>query len=60
MDLTLWPDHCVQGTRGAEIDADLRESFEAWKSKGKIKIVRKVCSAGPYLLAVTVTDGFTA
>jgi nicotinamidase len=39
-DQTLWPDHCVQGTRGAEIDRGLRRAFEPWK--GEMKIVRKV------------------
>ena len=40
VDLTLWPDHCVQGAKGAEIDKELRRSFEPWKSR--MKIVRKV------------------
>lgn len=38
--MSLWPDHCVQGTEGTEIDPDVKESFEGWE--GKKKIVRKV------------------
>lgn len=36
----MWPDHCVIGSKGAEIDKGLRGTFEPWK--GKMKIVRKV------------------
>ena len=35
---TLWPDHCVQGTKGAEFHPDLNtESFEAIFRKGTNK-----------------------
>ncbi|QXP78534.1 MULTISPECIES: bifunctional nicotinamidase/pyrazinamidase [Winogradskyella] len=35
---TLWPDHCVQGTKGAEFHPDLNtESFEAIFKKGTNK-----------------------
>ena len=37
---TMWPEHCVIGTKGAEIDKTLRGSFGPWKDK--MRIVRKV------------------
>lgn len=40
VELTLWPDHCIQGTEGTLIDKDLDESFGPWGDK--MKIVRKV------------------
>lgn len=36
----LWPDHCVQGTRGAEIDKEIRVHLNRWNDR--LKIVRKV------------------
>jgi len=36
----MWPDHCVVGTKGAEIDKTLRASFGPWRDK--MWIVRKV------------------
>ncbi|ORX41136.1 Isochorismatase-like protein [Kockovaella imperatae] len=38
-DQILWPDHCVIGTKGAEIDQDLRQDFPAWDDR--MTIVRK-------------------
>ena len=38
----LWPDHCVQGSEGAQIDKGLRDTFELWKDR--MKLVRKVSS----------------
>ncbi|KAK4686488.1 nicotinamidase/pyrazinamidase, partial [Tremellales sp. Uapishka_1] len=35
----LWPDHCVQGSKGAEIEKGLRGDLEAWKEK--MIVVRK-------------------
>lgn len=37
----LWPDHCVQGSKGAQIDKGLRDTFEPWKDR--MKLVRKAC-----------------
>ncbi|OCF45710.1 hypothetical protein I317_00613 [Kwoniella heveanensis CBS 569] len=36
---TLWPDHCVQGTKGAEIDLSVRGALEPWGET--VKVVRK-------------------
>ncbi|TXT06108.1 hypothetical protein VHUM_03581 [Vanrija humicola] len=35
----LWPDHCVQGTKGAEIHADLLPKLQAYGDK--FKLIRK-------------------
>ncbi|ORY35669.1 Isochorismatase-like protein [Naematelia encephala] len=51
---TLWPDHCVIGTKGAEIERELRHSFEPWKNK--MKIVRKGCHC--LLEAYSAFDGY--
>ncbi|KAG8787969.1 hypothetical protein FRC12_015031, partial [Ceratobasidium sp. 428] len=32
----LWPDHCVQGTRGAEIDDGVKSRLEKLKKAGKV------------------------
>lgn len=42
--LALWPDHCVVGTRGSELDSDLSSSFAP--VEGKLKLARKVCRQG--------------
>jgi len=36
----LWPDHCVIGTRGCELDRDLVSAFEPLTDK--LKLARKV------------------
>ncbi|WVF67964.1 hypothetical protein IAT40_002726 [Kwoniella sp. CBS 6097] len=36
---TLWPDHCVQGTKGAEIEKGLRSALKPWGER--VKVVRK-------------------
>jgi hypothetical protein len=41
----LWPDHCVIGSKGAEIEETLRTAFKPWKEK--MKISRKVGAAWP-------------
>ncbi|KAL1409742.1 hypothetical protein Q8F55_003739 [Vanrija albida] len=35
----LWPDHCIQGTRGSEIHADLLPKLQAYGDK--FKLIRK-------------------
>lgn len=42
IDQMMWPDHCVQGTRGCEIHKDVLESLEKMKLKASFEIVRKV------------------
>ncbi|KLO13636.1 Isochorismatase hydrolase [Schizopora paradoxa] len=37
----LWPDHCVQGTRGCEIDESVRQGFDHWVASGKGFSVQK-------------------
>ncbi|WVQ95524.1 hypothetical protein IAU59_002621 [Kwoniella sp. CBS 9459] len=36
---TLWPDHCVQGTKGAEIEKGVRGALKPWGER--VKVVRK-------------------
>ncbi|GFZ48233.1 hypothetical protein JCM24511_05981 [Saitozyma sp. JCM 24511] len=36
---TLWPDHCIQGTKATEIVKELRDAFGPWKER--MKIARK-------------------
>jgi hypothetical protein len=37
---TLWPDHCIQGSSGVEIESSLRKSLDSWKDR--LMIARKV------------------
>lgn len=37
---TLWPDHCIQGTPGVEIERALSQSLAEWSEK--LRIARKV------------------
>ncbi|KAH8115440.1 Isochorismatase hydrolase [Phellopilus nigrolimitatus] len=37
----LWPDHCVQGTRGAEIEASVLAALQPWLDAGTGLIVQK-------------------
>ncbi|WWD20574.1 hypothetical protein CI109_105050 [Kwoniella shandongensis] len=41
---TIWPDHCVQGTRGAEIEKGLRGQLKPWGVR--VKVVRKGTNIG--------------
>lgn len=45
---TLWPDHCVVGTDGVEIDAELRPELE--RLGDSCVLVRKVSTALKLLL----------
>ncbi|ODO10470.1 hypothetical protein I350_01065 [Cryptococcus amylolentus CBS 6273] len=49
---TLWPDHCVQGTTGAEIDAFLGKAF---KNRGGVRVVRK--GTDPRIEAYSAFEG---
>ncbi|ODN99381.1 hypothetical protein L198_03223 [Cryptococcus wingfieldii CBS 7118] len=49
---TLWPDHCVQGTPGAEIEASLGEAF---KKRGGVRLVRK--GTDPRIEAYSAFEG---
>lgn len=40
----LWPDHCVQGTRGAELEEGVRERLERFGDQERVRVVRKVRS----------------
>ncbi|OCF78473.1 hypothetical protein I204_00413 [Kwoniella mangroviensis CBS 8886] len=31
---TLWPDHCIQGTKGTEIEESIKEKLDQWGRKG--------------------------
>ncbi|THH04304.1 hypothetical protein EW145_g5621, partial [Phellinidium pouzarii] len=37
----LWPDHCIQGTHGAEIDETVLDALQPWLDAGKGIIVQK-------------------
>jgi len=37
----LWPDHCVQGSRGAEIESSVSSALQPWIGSDKGMIVRK-------------------
>lgn len=37
----LWPDHCVQGSKGAEIEEGVKSRLSQWEAKCKGRIVRK-------------------
>ncbi|GAA5919642.1 hypothetical protein JCM6882_004877 [Rhodosporidiobolus microsporus] len=40
----LWPDHCVQGTRGCELEEGVRKRLDAIQaSGGKIEVIQKGC-----------------
>ncbi|GHJ86879.1 hypothetical protein NliqN6_3281 [Naganishia liquefaciens] len=41
MDMFIWPDHCVPGTKGAEIEEGVRERLKPWLQDGRLAIVRK-------------------
>ncbi|WVQ70597.1 hypothetical protein IAR50_000116 [Cryptococcus sp. DSM 104548] len=49
---TLWPDHCVQGTAGAEIEMSLGEAL---KRRGGVRVVRK--GVNPKLEAYSAFEG---
>ncbi|WRT70555.1 uncharacterized protein IL334_007553 [Kwoniella shivajii] len=51
---TLWPDHCVQGTRGAEIEYSLKDKLTKWE--GDVKLVRKGTHDG--LEAYSAFEGY--
>ncbi|GAA5820375.1 hypothetical protein JCM11491_006158, partial [Sporobolomyces phaffii] len=38
----LWPDHCVQGTRGVLLEERLAAKLETWDRDSKYVLVRKV------------------
>jgi len=43
IDFTLWPDHCVQGTQGSELDQRLYGSLVKYSERGgEVKLARKV------------------
>jgi len=37
----LWPDHCVQGTRGCEIEQSVKQAMDCWITSGKAFTVQK-------------------
>ncbi|OAV96111.1 hypothetical protein PTTG_02136 [Puccinia triticina 1-1 BBBD Race 1] len=40
--IDLWPDHCVQGTKGSELDGGIQERLERLKSEGRtVKVIHK-------------------
>ncbi|KAJ9114263.1 hypothetical protein QFC22_005715 [Naganishia vaughanmartiniae] len=41
-DMFIWPDHCVPGTPGAEIEDGLQERLKPWLANKKLVVVRKV------------------
>lgn len=45
-DQELWPEHCVQGTNGAEFEKTLAARLEGLVKEGRGKVVRKVCFRG--------------
>ncbi|KAK6906778.1 hypothetical protein I203_100765 [Kwoniella mangroviensis CBS 8507] len=36
---TLWPDHCIQGTKGTEIEESIKEKLDQWGRK--VRLARK-------------------
>lgn len=53
---TLWPDHCIQGTKATEIVKELRDAFGPWKER--MKIARKVSDALPNIRTVPSREEF--
>ena len=43
---TMWPDHCVVGTKGVEIEQTLGAHLEPLKEK--MRLVRKVSLLSPF------------
>ncbi|KAJ9103675.1 hypothetical protein QFC19_004250, partial [Naganishia cerealis] len=41
IDMFIWPDHCIPGTTGADIEEGLQERLKPWLAKGKLAIARK-------------------
>jgi len=41
MQQMLWPDHCIQGTRGCEIEQSVEKDLNRWIASGKGFIVQK-------------------
>ncbi|KAG8902427.1 hypothetical protein FRB99_004490 [Tulasnella sp. 403] len=37
----LWPDHCVQGTHGGDLEAGVQERLDALKNQTTIEIIQK-------------------
>ncbi|EJD07990.1 Isochorismatase hydrolase [Fomitiporia mediterranea MF3/22] len=37
----MWPDHCVQGTRGAEIEESILESLQPWFNSDRGQVFQK-------------------
>jgi len=50
---TMWPDHCVQGTSGTEIESELKRSL--LEAKNPLFVARKVSTPG---LALVNTQSY--
>lgn len=38
---TLWPEHCIQGTKGCEFESNLSTAYTPWKNLHKFHLVQK-------------------
>lgn len=39
----LWPDHCLKGSRGYELEESVKKSLESRREKGmKVEVIEKV------------------
>lgn len=41
IDMFIWPDHCIPGTTGAEIEEGLQRRLKPWFAKNKVAVTRK-------------------
>ncbi|KAJ9127376.1 hypothetical protein QFC24_000783 [Naganishia onofrii] len=41
IDMFIWPDHCIPGTTGAEIEEGLQRRLKPWFAKNKVAVARK-------------------
>jgi nicotinamidase-related amidase len=41
----LWPDHCVQGTWGEEIEESIQSELASWEKRGLVVKILKVGGA---------------
>ncbi|KAK9899729.1 Isochorismatase hydrolase [Cystobasidium minutum MCA 4210] len=41
IDQILWPEHCIQGTSGCELEASIQKALQTWDAKGKYHLVQK-------------------
>ncbi|WWC92152.1 uncharacterized protein L201_007106 [Kwoniella dendrophila CBS 6074] len=51
---TLWPEHCIQGTKGSEIEESVKEKLDKWSDK--VKLSRKGTHIG--LEAYSAFEGY--